>query len=382
MNMKNKSIVISVCLLGAAGAWQVARSPASKPAARAATAVTVSAVAASRQQVAIELQSNGTVAPVSIVELRSETSAAVSRVHVREGQFVRAGDVLFTLDARSEHASIDKAQAQLARDQVLLADLVRQFTRSGELAAQKFISQGAVDALQAQVEAQRALLESDRATLRLAQVALGHATISAPLAGRIGAINVFAGSLAQIGTVLASVTQLDPITVSFSVPESSLQTLLESQKAGPVTVTVTLVDQHSTRLKGIVSFIDSSVDPVAGTIRVKASFDNRTTMLWPGQFVDTTLTLGQLDDAVVVPLAAIVTGTKGSFVYSIEADRSAKLRPIAMLHAFGSQAVVSGLSGIERIIVDGKQNLRPGGKVLEVKTPVQTLAVAEEGGAR
>ena len=382
MNMKNKSIVISVCLLGAAGAWQVARSPASKPAARAATAVTVSAVAASRQQVAIELQSNGTVAPVSIVELRSETSAAVSRVHVREGQFVRAGDVLFTLDARSEHASIDKAQAQLARDQVLLADLVRQFTRSGELAAQKFISQGAVDALQAQVEAQRALLESDRATLRLAQVALGHATISAPLAGRIGAINVFAGSLAQIGTVLASVTQLDPITVSFSVPESSLQTLLESQKAGPVTVTVTLVDQHSTRLKGIVSFIDSSVDPVAGTIRVKASFDNRTTMLWPGQFVDTTLTLGQLDDAVVVPLAAIVTGTKGSFVYSIEADRSARLRPVGLLHAFGSQAAVSGLSGIERIIVDGKQNLRPGGKVLEVKTPVQTLAVAEEGGAR
>ncbi|MES2935685.1 MAG: efflux RND transporter periplasmic adaptor subunit [Pseudomonadota bacterium] len=339
--------------------------------------VTVNVVTAVKQNVPITLLANGTVVPLSTVEIRPQTSNILKTVHIKEGQFVRAGQVLFTLDDRSDRAILDKVLAQVARDQATLADLERQYKRSQDLVARKFIAQSAADTLQAQVEAQQALINSDHASVQSARIAISYATIVAPMAGRIGAINVASGSLVQPATVLASLTQINPIAVSFNVPESSLQGLLDAQRRGGVAVKTRLVNPERT-LEGKLSFIDNAVDPVAGTIRVKAQFDNRDTALWPGQYVNTQIAVNTLKEAVVVPLAAIVTGTSGKFVYAVQDDKTAKAYPVGLIHAFGTSAVVSGLSGGEKVVVEGKQNLRAGSKVQEA----QQLADASGDGRK
>ena len=231
--------------------------------------------------------------------------------------------------------------------------------------AQKFISQGAADTLQAQVQAQQAQLKLDQANLQSAQVALDYTQIKAPLSGRIGAINVYAGSLVQTSTVLAQITQLDPINIGFTLPESELGALMVAQKAGKVSVQASVPNSNKW-LNGKLSFIDNAVDSQAGNIKLKAQFDNRELQLWPGQFVQAQLTIATLKDAVVIPMAAVITNARGKSVYTIEADQTAKQRPITLLHSFGAKAAVSGLQGGEKVIIDGKQNLRPGGKVKEI----------------
>lgn len=347
---------------GAASATTAATTAAKPAASQRGGIPTVRLAPAVRQDVAIEVEANGTVVPLSSVEIRAQLARRLEQVHVREGQFVHAGALLFSLDQRSERAALDKARAQLVRDSAALDDLERQFRRSQELVAQHFISTGAADTLQTQVESQRAQWQAAQAALRAAQVELSYTLIRAPSAGRIGAINVFAGTLVQSNTVLASVTRIDPIAVSFTVPEQVLAGLLASQRKGEVAVTATLAEPART-VSGKLSFIDSAVDAVAGTIRVKAQFDNGGTQLWPGQYVHARLVVNTLRDAVVVPLSAIVTGAAGSLVYTVDAEQQARARPVRLLHSFGLHSAVAGLQAGELIVVEGKQNLRPGGKV-------------------
>ena len=323
---------------------------------------TVSIVAPLRQDVPVVLQANGTVTPISTVDLHPQTTSTISKVHIKEGQFVKSGELMFTLDDRSERASVDKAQAQVARDQAALADYERQYKRSMELLEKKFIAQGAVDTLKSQVDSARALLNADMAAARSAGVDASYTVIRAPMNGRVGAINVYPGSLVQMTTLLATVTQLDPITVAFTLPESALAGLMQAQRDGAVPVKVVTGSGDQT-VDGKLSFIDNTVDPIAGVIRVKAQFDNKDARLWPGQYVNTQLTSHIIKDAMVIPQNAIISNTRGTFIYAVDQDQSAKVVAVKRLHAFGDSAAVSGLSGNEQIIVDGKQNLRPGGKV-------------------
>jgi len=330
---------------------------------------------AERRDVPLEVQANGTVTPLSSVEIRPHVSRLLTQVHVKEGQFVAADALLFSLDDRAERAALERAQAQLKRDQAVLADLERQYQRSRELSSQQFISTSAADGIQTQAESQRALVQSDQAAVRAAQVDLSYTAIRAPSAGRVGEVKVYAGSLVQANAVLASVTQIDPIAVSFTVPEGDVSALLAAFKAGPVAVSAALPDSD---LKGRLSFIDSSVDPVAGTIRVKAQFDNRNSRLWPGQYVPATITLATLRNAIVVPLAAIITQTDGALVYAVDDQQAAKPRKVRVLHTFGKLAAVSGVEEGERIIIEGKQNLRPGAKV----KPGKDALLADAGSSR
>ncbi|MBW8896525.1 MAG: efflux RND transporter periplasmic adaptor subunit, partial [Massilia sp.] len=263
---------------------------------------------------------------------------------------------------RSDRANVDKAQAQVARDQAALADTERQYKRSQELFEQKFIAQSQVDTLRSQVDAARALLASDQAAAQASRVAASYTSIRAPLSGRVGAINVYPGSLVQMTTSLTTITQLNPINVAFTVPESSLAALLAAQKKGAVAVDAS-TGPAAKASTGVLSFVDNTVDPVAGTIRVKAQFNNADTSLWPGQYVSTRVTVQTLKDAVVIPQAAIITNTRGTFVYVVDGEQAAKSVPVARLYAFGLDAAVSGLKGDEQVITEGKQNLRPGGKV-------------------
>jgi len=365
--MKTKPIVIMLAVaLAAAAAWYFTRADqpapgqgAGKNAEQPPTVVNV--VAPLRQDVPVVLSATGSVTPVSSVTLHPQTTSTIRKVHIREGQFVKAGELMFSLDDRSERANVDKAQAQIAREKAALADLERQYARSAQLFAQKFIAQGALDSQKAQVDAARAALLASGAALQAERVAASYSTIRAPLAGRVGAIDVYAGSLVQPATALTTVTQLDPIDVAFTLPESTLSDLLAAQKKGALAV------QASTGagkpVTGALSFIDNAVDPQAGSIRVKARFSNRDGLLWPGQYATASVTLQTIPNAVVIPQAAIITTPRGTSVYVVDAEQKAASKPVRRLHAFGQNAAVSGLEGNERVITEGKQNLRPGGRI-------------------
>ncbi|MCG2584893.1 efflux RND transporter periplasmic adaptor subunit [Massilia sp. TS11] len=322
----------------------------------------VNLVKPQRQDVPVIVQATGTVAPVAVVDLRPQTAAKIQTVHIQEGQFVRKGQLLFSLDDRNEKANLEKALAQVARDQAQLADAERQYKRAQELVAQKFIAASQVDTLRSGMEAARALLQADQAAAQAARVAASYTVITAPMAGRVGGINVFPGSLVQATTSLTTITQLDPIDVSFTLPEGELGAVLAAQKSGKVAVDA-VVGAGGKPVRGELSFVDNSVDATSGTIKVKARFANPDQGLWPGQYVTTRVTTRVLKDATVVPQAAIITNTRGTFVYAVDADQSAKQVKIQRLHAFGDQAAVAGLNGDEQIITEGKQNLRPGGKI-------------------
>jgi RND family efflux transporter MFP subunit len=202
-------------IAGSASA-SIAPGAASAPAAAAsAPPVSVTTVRAQRRDLPVLLSATGTVTPLASVDVRPQVTSVVTKVHIREGQFVRAGELLFTLDARTDEANVAKARAQIVRDEAALADAQRQLARSRELLAQNFISQGALDASQTLVDSQAAQLTADRAALDAARVALSYAKITAPSSGRAGAINVFPGSSVQANqTALVTITQLDPIAVA------------------------------------------------------------------------------------------------------------------------------------------------------------------------
>ena len=362
MNKKNIGVIaVAVAIVGAS-AWYLRAASAPPVGAGAGQPPTVvNVIKPVRRDVPVVLQSNGTVTALSSVELHPQITSTIRKVHIKEGQFVKAGELMFSLDDRADVANVDKARAQVARDQAALADVERQYKRSAELVAQHFLSQSALDTLRSQVDSARAVLGADQAAQRATGVLASYNTIRAPQAGRVGAINVYPGSLVQPATALTSVTQLNPISVSFTLPESALGGLLAAQQRGAVAVEAKAGSAAAST--GRLTFIDNAVDPVAGTIRVKAQFDNRDSTLWPGQYVNTRLTVQTLSDAIVIPQSAIINNTRGTVVYIVDADQSARQVPVARLHAFGANAVVSGLSGLEQVITEGKQNLRPGGKV-------------------
>ena len=371
MKKNTLAAVAVIVAIGAGSAWYMSRGahaegeagkggPGGPGGPQAPTVVNV--VAPQRQDVGVDVAANGTVSPKQTVDLRPQTTSTIREVHIREGQFVKAGQLMFSLDDRSDRAAVAQAQAEVARGKATLADLERQYKRSQELVAQKFLAQSAVDTLQSQVEAARAALAASTAAVQASKVSASYTAIRAPMSGRVGAIGVYPGSLVQPATSLTTITQLDPIDVAFTLPESSLGALLAAQKQGKVAVEASTGGDAKPVL-GELIFVDNTVDPTTGTIRVKAQFGNADGLLWPGQYVNTRVTVRTIKDAVVIPQNAIIINAQGTFVYVVEKDGTARLAPIQRQHTFGLNAAVTGLSGNEQVITEGKQNLRPGGKV-------------------
>jgi RND family efflux transporter MFP subunit len=327
--------------------------------------VSVTSVRAQKRDVDVMLEATGTVAALNNVDIRPQVSSVITRVDIREGQFVKAGQLLFTLDSRNDEVNLAKARAQLAKDQASLADAQRQLARSKDLLAQNFVSQGAVDTNQTLVETQQSVVAASRAAIDAVQVALSYSRITAPAAGRAGAINVFAGTTVQPGgTALVTITQLDPIGVAFNVPQRNLNDALRTLRSGGGRVTAVLPDKRGSAV-GRLLFVDNVVDPNSGTVRVKAQFDNREEMLWPGAFVTVRLAVNTLKDATVLPQATVIQGPRGSIVYVVDAQNKAQARPVEVVYGAGLDAVVSGVQPGERIVLDGRQNLRAGVSVAE-----------------
>ena len=361
--------LVATALIGCGGKGDAAApaTAASAPAVAASgagPAITISTVRALKRDMRVLLEAAGTVIPLTSVDVRSQVTNIISKVHIKDGQFVKAGELLFTLDARTDEANVAKAQAQLVKDQATLADAQRQWTRAQQLLAQKFISQGALDTNQAQVESQLAVIAADQAAIDGARVALSYARITAPNAGRAGSVAVSPGNAVQANvTPLVTITQLDPIAVAFSIPQRNLGDALAALKDGGAEVTATLGEQAE-HFTGRLKFVDNVVDASSGSVKVKAVFDNRAGKLWPGAFVQVSQTVSTLKDVVVVPLASIIQSQRGTIVYVVQAGK-AIIKPVKVLYAQADDAAVSGVEAGELVVLDGRQNLRPGSAVNE-----------------
>ncbi|MEA5098182.1 MAG: efflux RND transporter periplasmic adaptor subunit [Burkholderiaceae bacterium] len=318
----------------------------------------------------VTVRANGYVTSIQTVEVRPQIQNIVRAIHVKEGQDVVAGQLLFTLDDRSDAAGVDKAKGQLARDRADLIDAEATLKRNQELFAKKFISQAVVDTSKAKVDALRGTARTNQAGVQSSQVALGYNRIAASIAGRIGAISVHPGSLVQpTGAAMVTIAQLDPIHVSFTVPEAELAHIAASYPNGGAPVSIRLPD--NTDLQGTLVFIDNATDPQTGTLKMKAQFDNPQRRLWPGSFVNVQLVSRTLPDAVVVPTQAVVTGPKEQFVYIVQEDGTVQPQNVKLLATEGGTAAVSGLAAGVRVVVEGAQNLRPGSLVREAPAPEQ-----------
>lgn len=346
---------------GSSGAAQGAgNNPQNKP-------VTVATVLAQKRDYAVKLAANGVVTALNIVEIRPQVTSTIAKVHIREGQFVRAGDVLFTLDSRADEVNLAKAQAQLEKELATLADNQRQLSRSKELFEKKFVAQSAVDSAQTVVQAQQAVATGAKTAVAAARVSLSYSRIVAPAAGRTGIISVFPGSLVQpSGTAIpmVTITQMDPITITFPLPQRNLPDALESMKSKDSFVIAHLPDNAS-QFKGKLQFIDNAVDAASGTVKVKAVFENREMKLWPGAYANIELSVQTIKDAIVVPQDAIIVGARANSVYVVDAEGKAAMRQVKLLHSFGPDAVVTGIDAGTKVILEGKQNLRPGALIKE-----------------
>jgi len=324
--------------------------------------VTVKAV---QRDVPISVKAVGSVVSLANVDIRPQLTSTIMKVHFKEGQFVQQGDVLFTLDTRTDEANLLKAKAQLAKDQAALNDAKRQLQRSQDLVAKNFVSAAALDTAQLQVESQTATVAADAAAVQAAQVAVSYGRITAPFSGRLGALNAQVGSVVQANiTVLVNLVKVNPMAVSFSVPQSEWSNLMAAQKSGAkVKIRAALPDQKEPML-GRLEFIDNNIDANSGTLKLKAVFDNPDSKLWVGQFANIVMDVGALPSAIVVPQSAIIQTARGSIVYAV-VDGKAVLKPVKILYSSGPEAVVSGVEQGTVVVTDGKQNLRPGVSVVD-----------------
>jgi RND family efflux transporter MFP subunit len=328
-------------------------------------AVPVTTVVAEQGPFDVVLDATGTLTPVAMVDIRPQMSGVIRQVHVKEGQMVQAGQLLFTLDAQADQANLAKMQAQLAKDQALLADAERQLKRAEDLVARNFLSVGAADTARTNRDSLLATVAADKAAMEAAQVPVSNSQVRAATSGRLGAVPVFLGSAVKVNdTSLGTIVQTDSMDVAFSVPQDKLPALLERMKTQAPEVQVHL-PQVGKPVTGQLSFVDNTVDAATGTVKVKARLKNTGGQLWPGLMVQVKLKAQHLDDAVLVPAQAVLQSPKGTAVFAVR-EGKAVIQRVKVIASQNDVAAVEGLQAGEKVVVDGRQNLRPDAAVAEI----------------
>ena len=299
------------------------------------------------------------------VTLKSRVDGQVAAVPYREGQHVREGEVLVRLDPADFNARVLQAQANVARDQAQLAKAHADVERYRALKERGFVSDEMLSTMRTTEASAAATMRADQAALELARLQLGYATIRAPFAGIVGAKLVFPGTGVKTNdTSLAVVNRVRPLYVSFTVPEKQLPQLRAAMGEGALKVVVSVPGDGGQRFEGEAHFLDNAVDPATGTIQMKAVVANREEKLTPGQYLNVSLALGMVNNAVVVPTQAVQEGPEGNFVYVVKADGRAEPRKIELSFTRDGSAVIArGLEGGETVVTDGQLRLTPGAKV-------------------
>ncbi len=328
-------------------------------------AMPVSVAKAVQKTVPISLTAIGSAEAYSTVSIKSQVNAELEQVHFTQGQFVKKGELLFTLDKRPFEAALAQAQANLARDKAQ-AELDKvQAIRYGKLFAAGVTPKEQFDQMQANADAQEGAVHADDAAVDSAKLQLEYCTIRSPIEGRTGALQVYPGNLVKQNDVpiLIVINQVTPIFVDFSIPEQYLGVVKEFMAKGRLQVEATPTGETVPEV-GTLTFVDNTVDNTTGTIKLKGTFANTDHRLWPGQFSAMSLRLSVEEKATVVPSQAIQTGQSGDFLYVVKSDLTAESRPVKVARTIGSDAVIAkGIEPGETVVTDGQLRLIPGIKV-------------------
>lgn len=364
-------LVVPLCALLAVAAWGLARSaPQQQKSAAPPVPVLVATV---RQSDEDDYTSGiGNVQATASVTLRARVDGQLQTLNFREGQDVRAGDLLAQIDPRMFQAQLEQALAQKQKDEALLGNARVDLERYADLLRLDAISRQSVDTQRAQVAQLEAALRADQAQVDSARVQLGYTRITSPLSGRTGIRLVDAGNLVRAAeaTGIVVVNQIDPVSVVFTLAEGQLARVnqaLGKAREQPLKVVASGRENGEILGEGSLLLVNNQIDTASGTVQLKASFANREHRLWPGQFVKVRLLLGTIDDALVVPASAIQRGPNGTFVYLVGPDSKVALRPVRVERIVDGKAIVAaGLAAGDAVVAEGQGKLRPGATISDV----------------
>ncbi len=329
-------------------------------------AVPVIVTTVSKKPMPVVVDAVGTVQSIASVQIKPRMDSQIMKVNVEEGAFVKEGDILFELDGRTLRAQLAQIEAQIRKDQTQVVQAKRDLQRYEELFAKNAGTLVQRDNANTALKTAEAQLEADEASKTSVQTLLSYTEIRAPFSGRIGSIASKAGAVVRVGdntatSTLATINQIDPIYVSFAIPQVILPDLRAAMATGPVKVTAIVDDQK--KRSGVMAFIENNVDPNTGTVTAKARIDNANELLWPGQFVKVEVTLGVETDAISVPAAAVQLGPQGAYVYVVK-DGVAELRNVDVKRTQNGESVIGkGLGGGESVVIDGQLRLANGANV-------------------
>ena len=337
--------------------------------------VPVTAATVEKKAVPYEILAIGNIVEYAGVNVRSQAGGYLSKIHFQKGQFVKKGAILFTIDPRPYQASLMQAEGALAKDQAQLANARADEQRYAELVKKGYISKQQYEQSQAAANALEAGVKADQAAVEYTKVQLSFCYIHAPISGRLGDILIDEGNLvkaADDNKFLVTIRQMQPIYVSFSVPEKTLGEIKKYMASRQLSINV-YADKGDTKPeKGMLSFVDNTVDPTTGTIRLKGTLKNEADRLWPGQFVNVVLSLYTQSDAVTMPSQAIQSGQHGQYVYIIKDDLTTEIRPVVVSRTYGNDSIIEkGLKPGEKVVTDGQLRIVPDAKV-QIKESADT----------
>lgn len=324
---------------------------------------------ATSRGVPVTLRAVGTVEARATVELRARVGGQLMQVHFQEGEDVRKGTPLFTIDPQPFQVALRRAEAQAGQQQALATTAREKERRYAVLVKEGLISQQDYELLRAEADSLEAAVAADRAAIEDARLQLSWSRIAAPISGRTGSLLAHVGDQVRANDTqpLLVIHQVEPIDVSFTLPERELPRLRQAMAAGSLPVQALPEGAGAAPETGRLTFVDNAVDTATGTIRLKATYTNAARTLWPGQFVTVLITLATLENATVVPAAAVQTGQQGTYVFVAREDGSAELRPVETgLTDAGEIVIVKGLKPGETVVIDGQLRLTPDAK-LDIK---------------
>lgn len=362
------SILILLCLAAIVWWTRQGSAPQQGGGGRNAAPMSIVPEVVGKGDIGINLNALGTVASLATVTVRTQISGYLMRVVFKEGDEVRKGDLLAEIDSRPYEATLAQAKGQLARDEAMLKGAQVDLTRYQGLAAQNAVPHQTLDTQIALVAQNQGTVEADKAAVKSAEVNLQYCRIVSPLDGRVGLRLVDQGNYVTPGDAngLVVITQLQPISVLFTLPEDNLQAIAKRIRAGAVLPATALDRSGATKIAdGTLQTFDSQIDQTTGTIKLRAQFSNEDRALYPNQFVNIRLLLDTHNDVTTISTAGVQRGVPGTFVYLVNADSTVSVRPVQLGVTDGNRVeVLSGLTPGDRVVIDGADKLRDGAKVI------------------